>query len=374
MNIFVILPDQLFAAKECIDTILLCDRVYIVEDPLYFNSHAHRSKLAMYRGAMRQYYRWLCEINKSDSKITYIEHKKILTFAPSNPNVSFLEYFLPIKCQLNMFRPSSMYMWGNRIYDYRYFGLPIKFHESPAFLLEYRFVKDNYKKGKHLFANFCKTMWEKFSFPNGAGKESVGAATPTFSYIADKEFSMAKSYVKKEFPGAPGKFFRWPINHNEAESLFVNFLKARGQHSFLAPSINCGLLTPGFIVKQIKKNKLRPIIFLRGLIAREYVRMLYLTNDIFIENAKDHHEGLPSGLIEGKTGVIDEAIGKINLLGYCGAKDREKIAAYLVEKKTHPSIIQTYFTNMFIDGAQWAVMGNVDAIAKNADYTQFPKR
>ena len=54
MNIFIILPTQLFEYTEYLDKM---DKIYIIEDPFYFTSKKfHKQKLILHRASMKYYY------------------------------------------------------------------------------------------------------------------------------------------------------------------------------------------------------------------------------------------------------------------------------------------------------------------------------
>ena len=73
MNIFIILPTQLFEYNKYLDKM---DKIYIIEDEFYYKSKKfHKQKLILHRASMRYYYDKL-KI-KYNSKINYIEFDKI---------------------------------------------------------------------------------------------------------------------------------------------------------------------------------------------------------------------------------------------------------------------------------------------------------
>ena len=73
MNIFIILPTQLFEYNEYLDKM---DKIYIIEDEFYFTSKKfHKQKLILHRASMKYYYDKLRI--KYNSKVKYIEFDKI---------------------------------------------------------------------------------------------------------------------------------------------------------------------------------------------------------------------------------------------------------------------------------------------------------
>ena len=74
MNIFIILPTQLFEYNEYLDKM---DKIYIIEDDFYFTSKKfHKQKLILHRASMRYYYDKL-KIKYKNTLIDYIEYDKI---------------------------------------------------------------------------------------------------------------------------------------------------------------------------------------------------------------------------------------------------------------------------------------------------------
>ena len=54
MNIFIILPTQLFEKSDKLDKM---DKIYLIEEPFYFTSKKfHKQKLILHRASMKYYY------------------------------------------------------------------------------------------------------------------------------------------------------------------------------------------------------------------------------------------------------------------------------------------------------------------------------
>lgn len=177
MNTFVVLPDQLFNDISVLEFLGDFDKIIIAEDPAYFKS-ASEGKIALIRAAMKSYYSYLEEqlpivcnredigakkaksavnnsvkntvknavknsvnnsvknlVKKEPPKIIYIEATKIL------PRGDIFEYLTGTRTQIHMFRIAACYTWGSKPWDSTYYGLPIKFHESPGFLVPYCEIK-----------------------------------------------------------------------------------------------------------------------------------------------------------------------------------------------------------------------------------------
>ena len=152
MNTFVILPDQLFSDVSVLEFLKDFDKIIIAEDPAYFKS-ASEGKITLIRACMKSYYAYLEEqlpiltkregSGRSNShqeskvapKLAYIDVAKIL------PRGDIFEYLTGSRTQVHMFRIAACYTWGNKPWDSTYYGLTIKFHESPGFLVPYCEIK-----------------------------------------------------------------------------------------------------------------------------------------------------------------------------------------------------------------------------------------
>ena len=68
MNIFIILPTQLFEYNEYNEYLDKMDNIYIIEEPFYFTSKSfHKQKLILHRASMKYYYDKL----NPDNCVTY---------------------------------------------------------------------------------------------------------------------------------------------------------------------------------------------------------------------------------------------------------------------------------------------------------------
>ena len=79
MNIFIILPTQLFEF-EYNKHLEKIEKIYIIEEPFYFTSKKfHKQKLILHRASMRYYYdKMRMILNKNNNySINYIEFDKI---------------------------------------------------------------------------------------------------------------------------------------------------------------------------------------------------------------------------------------------------------------------------------------------------------
>ena len=141
MNIFIILPTQLFEYNEYLDKM---DNIYIIEEPFYFTSKSfHKQKLILHRASMKYYYD---KLKKKYKNIEYIEYDKIKNNEFINKTIHIYD---PVdKPVIEKYRKISQKMV---IYD-----TPL-FLETRAELEEYRNTNTNKKNYYH--DNFYK--WQR---------------------------------------------------------------------------------------------------------------------------------------------------------------------------------------------------------------------
>lgn len=294
-SIFVILPDQLFA--EDLENVLSCAKVFIMEDPHFFNSKFHVQKLLLHRASMRFYFDLLKSLAKGKSEIIYVDIKAFEKVKAA----SFIEYLQVMKpaARVNMWCPSSEHEYEPALSAAKFFGLPINQYDTPGFLLSRSDAAKFAKGKKYNQTAFYKNMRRRWTdgFLNTGDKPLGGKwvydeqnrdTAASFSkylegnsLIADKiqpprlnmknsYFVEAAAYITKIFKGkVTENSMRWPITHVEANQWLndfiskrlvnfgrfqdVSFISAEGfhplYHSCLSSSINIGLLTPRRILE-----------------------------------------------------------------------------------------------------------------------------
>ena len=141
MNIFIILPTQLFKDIKILKTY---DLVYLIEEPYYLNSNYHKQKLVLHIASLNYYYDYLINNN---IKVKYINYNKINYSKFLNNNIT-------------MYNPIDKKM----IKLYKKYN--IKFLETPTFfntyndLLEYNKLK---KSTKFTQSDFYKYQRIKYN-------------------------------------------------------------------------------------------------------------------------------------------------------------------------------------------------------------------
>jgi deoxyribodipyrimidine photolyase-related protein len=390
MNIFIILPTQLFEYNEYLDKM---DMIYIIEDEFYFTSKKfHKQKLILHRASMRYYYDKLRI--KYNSKVKYIEFDKIDNNYFKN---SIIHIYDPVdKPMIEKYKKLSQKIL---IYD-----TPL-FLETRQDLEEYRnkntnkknYYHDNFYKWQRkrlniLIENREQPIGGKWSFDkenrNPYDKNYKEDKIITYS---NKYIEEAKSYIKNNFNNNFGlvEYIYYPITHDDARIHLKNFIKNRletfgkyqdgiskkvifGSHSILSPLLNIGLITPEIIIDEVlhyyntnNKSLVSVEAFIRQLIGwRSYIRFIYIYHgsEMKTMNRLNHNKKLPkSWYNEGtKIRIIDDMIIKVKKYGYLHHIERLMIMGNIgLLLKIDPKELYEWFMICFIDSYEWVMIPNV---------------
>ena len=390
MNIFIILPTQLFEYNEYLDKM---DMIYIIEDEFYFTSKKfHKQKLILHRASMRYYYDKLRI--KYNSKVKYIEFDKIDNNYFKN---SIIHIYDPVdKPMIEKYKKLSQKIL---IYD-----TPL-FLETRQDLEEYRnkntnkknYYHDNFYKWQRkrlniLIENREQPIGGKWSFD----KENRNAYDKNYKEdkiitYSNKYIEEAKSYIKNNFNNNFGlvEYIYYPITHDDAIIHLKNFIKKRletfgkyqdgiskkvifGSHSILSPLLNIGLITPEIIIDEVlhyyntnNKSLVSVEAFIRQLIGwRSYIRFIYIYHgsDMKTMNRLNHNKKLPkSWYNEGtKIRIVDDMITKVKKYGYLHHIERLMIMGNIgLLLKIDPKELYEWFMICFIDSYEWVMIPNV---------------
>ena len=390
MNIFIILPTQLFEYDEYLDKM---DKIYIIEDEFYFTSKKfHKQKLILHRASMKYYYDKLRI--KYNSKVIYIEFDK---FDNNNFKNNIIHMYDPIDKPI--------------IEKYKKLSQKIVIYDTPLFLEtredleEYRnkntnkknYYHDNFYKWQRkrlniLLENREKPIGGKWSFDkenrNSYDKNYKEDKIITYS---NKYIEEAKNYIKLNFNNNFGivEYIYYPITHEDARIHLKNFIKKRletfgkyqdgiskkvifGSHSILSPLLNIGLITPNIIIDEVlyyyntnNKSLVSVEAFIRQLIGwRSYVRFIYIYHgsEMKMMNRLNHKKKLPkSWYNEGtKIRIVDDMIDKVKKYGYLHHIERLMIMGNIgLLLKINPKELYEWFMICFIDSYEWVMIPNV---------------
>jgi deoxyribodipyrimidine photolyase-related protein len=363
MNIFVILPHQLYDIKYL-------DKKYkyiIYEHPHYFESYNYnKKKLILHRGSMKYYY-------------DYLKSK--------NFNVEYTEF--------NRKFNQKEYTLFNPIDKIKLTG-KYKFIDSPNFLLNSELCEKYRKKTKNFFFN-AFYMWSKKELDimpkiKSQDKENRNSIPKNIKIPKipsnnsdDKYIKEGIKYVEKYFAKNYGNTenFMFPLTHLTAkkwlkyfiENKINNFGKYQDAilqknntlfHSLLSSSINIGLLQPLEVIDEIIKHKNIPLNslegFIRQLFWREYQRYCYIYYDFTKKNYFGNKKKLTKDWYIGSTGIlpIDNCIKTAFDTGYLHHIERLMIIGnYMNLYGIHPSEGFRWFMEFSCDSYLWVMHQNV---------------
>ena len=367
MNIFLILPNQLFD-KKFLDK---KNKHILWEHPHYFKSfNYNKKKLMLHRASMKYYFDYL---KKHKFNVTYLE---------------FFEKFTYTYDQYTLFDPVDK------------IDLPgeVNIIDTPNFLLktsDYEIYRETITD-KFFFKTFYE--WGKKQvdiIPNVKSKDKdnrkripPGTIIPkipnnkTDQYYIDE----SQNYIEKHFAKNYGNCdnFIFPISHKVAKLWLTNFINKKFKdfgpyedftdkdnnylfHSVLSGSINIGLLNPIDIIKKIKPIKSKIPInsyegYIRQLFWREYQRFVYIYNDFTNLNYFGHKNKLTKKWYDGTIGIdpVDHCINVGFNTGYLHHIERLMIMGnYMSLSGIDPREGHKWFMEFSIDSYLWVMHQNV---------------
>ena len=288
--LFVILPTQLFESNAYLKYV---DEIHLIEDPYYFQKNFHKQKLYLHITSMHYYYNRL-KSKYTKKKIVYVTHNECnySTYKSSNNQI---EMFNPIDFK-------SISNWSSK---------NILFRESPYFLStnndlndykalvgdQTKFSQAHFYKWQRMRLNILidknsKPEFNSWSFDNqNRNPFPKNYSEPIIKTYPSKYSKYAVDYIDKWFPNAFGNatFGSIPTTHTQAKKHLKQFITNSlaifgntqdaisnqiiyGNHSNLSSSLNIGLLTPSYVVKQVlifynnSKNKKSIIASVEGVL------------------------------------------------------------------------------------------------------------
>lgn len=406
----LIFPHQLFRDSPLLANDLPC---YLIEEYLFYKQYAfHKQKLAFHHASMLSFGAYLKSIGK---EVIFVSSKDkqsdIRVFLQENNDIESIHYIDPTDDWLD--KRLKKYSEHKDLIEY---SSPLFlnskddnakfFRTDKKFFFQTTFYKQQRKKYKVLLNDDDTPVGGKWSFDaDNRKKYPKGKTPPPITFPApNKYWDEAITYVDEHFktnPGALDKTRWYPINHEEAENWFDQFLKVRfdefgayedaivmGEailhHSLLSPLINVGLLTPQYVLGKsltyAQKNNI-PINstegFVRQIIGwREFIRGMYELNGSY---ARTHnHWGftrkIPASFYTGETGIlpVDKVIKQVLRTGYCHHIERLMVLGnFMVLCEVHPDEVYRWFMELFIDAYDWVMVPNVYGMSQFADGGSF---
>jgi deoxyribodipyrimidine photolyase-related protein len=363
MDIFVILPNQLFDKKYLPKNF----KFYLWEHPQYFTKYKfNKKKLILHRASMKSYLNYL---EKNNFHVQYFEFNQ-------SPKLSKYSLFDPID-KIELKGKYSIF-------------------ESPNFLLSIENYEEYRKKTEKFnfapFFNFGKKIVDiipdvKSQDKSNREKVPKNMEMPNIPKVSKNTYiKEAIKYVNKNFPKNYGNTdnFNYPISHSDARKWLKDFIDQRFKkfgpyedfvmkeephlfHSVLSSSINIGLLNPLEIIDKIRnlKNKI-PINsyegYIRQLFWREYQRFCYIYFDFTSTDYFKNKNKLTKEWYDGTWCIdpVDDCIKKGFDSGYLHHIERLMVVGNFMNiSQIDPWEGLKWFMEFSTDSYEWVMYQNV---------------
>jgi deoxyribodipyrimidine photolyase-related protein len=401
----LIYPHQLFPDASWLRGV---DRVYLVEDPLFFTQYPfHRQKLMLHRASMRWY---ADRLRKKKWDVHYVEAAQLKTSSDiakrlKRDGVSSARAIDPEDFNLDRRVRNACSRNGiewNAIPD-PHFLTPTQaidaFVKNKKKLFFTQFYIEQRKRLDVLIDKAEKPIGGKWSFDTENRRRlPADEIPPAIDWPKEDAYAAeARQYVEKHFPralGEPGPLL-YPANTSAAQKHLRLFIEERLQwfgdyedaisrehrfvyHSVLTPMLNIGLISPDEIVAAaLEQSKDVPLNALEGFVRqvigwREYIRLVYRTLGVAqrTRNYWSHSRGIPASFYDGTTGIepVDHTIRAVLRNGYCHHIERLMILGnFMLLCEFHPDAIYQWFMEMFVDAYDWVMVPNVYGMSQHAD-------
>lgn len=226
--------------------------------------------------------------------------------------------------------------------------------------------------------------------------QHVSNETQPLEYVlttsGDRVFTRASAFVNEKYSknyGVLGKI-RYPITREEAMDWLKIFIKSRlpffrdsemsvsrslpfTNHSAIGTCLNSGLITPTEIVREITASSVDSTIksqFLRGLLRREYMRLIYRFPGMNYVDASRvprqganifaHRRNLSINWYDGSTGfgIVDSTISDVKNYAYTHDAGRHIVSSLMLLCRVEPRQVYEWFLSNFTDSYPWCTAPN----------------
>ena len=392
---FVIFPNQLYE-----DTTVnkAHDKVFLVEDPIYFNGSGrpdgpirpNKIKIAYLRAASKWYFDNVLEGRKK-----YIDCQDVKQYEFLQ---SFKQVFIYDPTDHNLLNKLSSLLKDKLVVL-----------ESPNFIMSLDALRKDYpaeRSPRHsTFYNLVKsTLGILESTPNldkynrgGPPKSDVKIPGRHIYTLNNKYYNEGIRYANMDYfslhVGNPMNVNIYPITHLDAYKALEGFLKEKFNnfgryqdailekevfmfHSNISAALNTGLLNPRKVVEITKRySKNVPLESFEGFIRqvigwREFMRYLYMFHhqELLSSNVPDNTKVFrdPRPWYNGTTGiyVIDNEIRKAVKTGYSHHIVRLMVFMnFFILCNLDPRVIYKWFMEVVsIDAYDWVMVSNIYAM------------
>ena len=325
-------------------------------------------------------------LSKKTKKINYIDpcdnwlNKRIKKFSKAlNINIIKSPQFLNSNEEnLTFFNPDKK----------KYFQT--SFYKLQRKKMDILMIGDKPEGGKWTYDDENRKKYPKNKIP-----PKISYPKEELAYIKD-----ANSYIKNNFEnnyGSLNQKTKYPTDFQKAKNWLNDFLKHRFiefgdyedaivqkelilNHSVLSPLINCGLLTPSYVVSELNKYAIKkniPINSYEGIIRqiigwREFIRGVYISKGS-VERTKNYWgftKKMPDSFYTASTGIIpvDDCINKLNDNAYLHHIERLMVVGnFMFLCEINPDDVYKWFMELFIDSYDWVMVPNVYGMSQFAD-------
>lgn len=412
MSTFIIFPNQVFEIfgkqsywKQFIKTHNIT-RVLFVEDPLYFYDDKHRPykinqlKLAFHRATMKALFakssiilknlHTTCqyiEYNDAINRSVIYKHQSIVFFDPFDHIL--VNVFTSIVSSLLILTNTMMFLATKE--DLQKFHRPKTRHNAFFNMMKNKLnvlhgIPSQDKLNR-------KSLPKSFKLPSSAVPPSYHS-----KFHTEASHYVSTHPVFKNHYGSTKLINKLPVTHADAKKHLLHFIQHRLNsfgayqdavidsepilyHSNISHLLNCGLLTPIYVLQQLDKVKNRIPLqsyegFLRQVIGwREYMRYLYefhydtlitsnrFNNDRMITNVKAWYTGT-TGIL-----ILDSEIKKAMHYAYAHHISRLMVFLNIMTLcNVHPADIVKWFMEVIsLDAYDWVMWSNVAAMGNFTD-------
>lgn len=406
-KLFVVFPNQLF---ENIDIFKSYDRIYLVEEHLFFKQYLfHKQKIAFHRASMKFYAEFLVskgvEVSYVESHDNHSDVRELLNQL-IHQGFNIFHFYEPID------------FWLKRRIEGSVGDAAIHFFDSPLFLntendlqpffrldkkkfFQTTFYKQQRIK-KDILMNGHLPMGGKWTFDAENRKKYPANTIPPQVLFpnSNKYHKEAEHYCSNHFENNLGELTStqlYPNTFDEGKAWFNQFLERRFigfgtyedallkdqvylHHSVLSPMLNTGLLTPDYVLREtlhfIEKNNV-PINdaegFIRQLIGwREFIRGVYTVAGVRERklNFWNFKRKIPLSFYDGTTGIqpLDDCIKSLLKTGYNHHIERLMVIGnFMLLCEFNPNEVYQWFMEMYIDSYDWVMVPNVYGMSQFAD-------
>ncbi len=382
------------------------ERVYLVEDPLFFTQFSFCfQKLALHRASMKSYE---TELLQQGVSVKYLEYSSVIE---SGDISKILAEDAVSHCSMVEFDDDWLERRVRKGLEQS--GINLTVIRSPGFLTDLSWSRDFFdQKQRFFFTDFYVAQRKrlgilidhkgpiggKWSFDHENRKKlPKDLVPPLLNHPDQTEITKeACAYVTKHFPSAPGIHGQllYPHSRTQAREWLTHFIDERlglfGDfedailtsggtlyHSVLTPMLNIGLLTPSEIIEAVLKSRQVNLNSLEGFIRqiigwREFMRAMYhiqgrrqRTSNFF-----KNERSMPKALYDGTTGIapVDTVIRSVLASGYCHHIERLMVLGnFMLLCNIKPTAVYQWFMELFVDSYDWVMVPNVYAMSQFAD-------